>query len=1859
MKNKKRLTALLLATVLVCSQVSTIGSPVTAEETELTTEAAEAAEAVSEESEAATGETVSASAETADNDAETPDADSTDADESADVAEAVTEGMTEAVTESTTGDVAEGTVDGSTEAATEAVSEAEGESEDETETETIEDVNAGISLAGLDLDGSVSAVDEEEEENGEDEDSESWWLDVSWPNGTNQLLVGETVSATVYVGHHYYYEDGDDGWWEDETLEFNDFIYTLNYDTEAISVSDAADEDGYGVALAVTGKEEGDARITIRVYIDGTQVIRENLDFYVSDSGYYYLTADTSDGIYVPLGEDYNLTECGFTLYYVSDENGEVSTTAVSEDEYTLVVDDFEDYCFDSCDGLVLTKRIHTDGTYAYVSAYADPEDSDSGLAGTSIWFDGLEYSIDMSLTDEYLSGYGDYIVYGYPQTVTFSATEGYESLPDGYTVTWDLYDDTGLLEISGEGTSATLTLNSDNTDYDGWWAGVAATVWYDGDGGGDGAEIAYNEIWFEVVIPYYSTDELPSDLVLVINETGYVELEPNSYVRSYDIPYGDNVTLSLNVDTYAILSDYSEYISITESGTGLDITGLNSTDGTGIEVPYTYENPVTGDIENGSFYVYVQGSKYTMWGEYLDETSEMLPNATKEIETYLNYYESNDEDYSEETVEDYEKNGYTLHVDTDSIDTDIFTVEISEDDPSRLIVTAVSSGGQDIYAYITDAEGQIVADTWIWVNVTDLDGYYTLSADSVDLALGETVDMNDLDEISYTLTYYYTDANGDNQKEIVDLDDGYSYMVIESYDDGCWNAVEDSDTQLTRKGNWQTWVDVHVMLYNEETEDYDEIASCGVEFGDLNYDSSLTAAYDGEETSNLIVGEAATITLEESYKNDYEFPDGYTVKYDVHIEGEEDWEDASKYGAEWSFDDNILTLTVASDDYTYVVCATVYYEDEDNVFSYAELYLSATEADIIYYAESDTWRILKGDSTTLHAYQIVYSTEYPEGEVTELPITAVGVKRGDVYDDSADEDSVAVEIGESTESGTEITGIYEGWADLYTYVTVDGKEILCGTDNEDGETVYIEVDSGYYYLDLEDSYTISLQDEDPTITLEDILRLTYLDENDETIDKAAEFESISFQWYDEDTGEYFDSFDSNIIDVSEEDGVITITGLEEGETGLQITVVYAYDDETRDPYEESTWIQIYVQGKNDAEIMQSDGTEAVTEYTEEYDPDSSFNLGLKTNSDNKDGLQYKVTEGAEVVKVDNKGNVTIIGIGTAVIKVWVGEGDTYYETEITITVVGEKASVTFENDGAVTKTYGDEEFDLTVKADNTESVLSYTSSDPSVVTVDSTTGKVTIVGAGTAEITVSAAETDYFKSAKTTVAVTVEKAEAAITGSLSYDKYMTDSAFTLDTVLNHDETTLTYEVVANAQVVSVDENGLVTILEPGAAEIKVSAAETANYKAATDYVVGVTVIKATASITPATSTQTVTYGHSIVLSADNLGLTVVGDGTPTYTVTSGTDVLSISDSTAATLKAGTAVIKVSMAATDKYYAADDVTITVTVNKADGTGSVTITGWVAGETANAPAATSATNGTDNVTYYYKVQGADDSTYTTTVPTTAGSYTVKAVFAATDNYNEVSATSNFTVLDMSGYVELDTNVDDLSDITLPTGWAWVSGQEILPGAINYVQAVNSSTSETITVPVALIPHITSNDTFTKGEDTSAVIKCSGELQYFKGLKVDGKEVAATSYTATHGSTILTFTQDYMNTLSVGAHTVTLTYETGDLDATLTVLEKSTTETESETTATESETTATESETETATEIATEIETETETDTEEATETTTTASGESETTSSDSVSTGDETPIATTLAVMLLAAALLIAGAAYRRMYGRRR
>ena len=81
-----------------------------------------------------------------------------------------------------------------------------------------------------------------------------------------------------------------------------------------------------------------------------------------------------------------------------------------------------------------------------------------------------------------------------------------------------------------------------------------------------------------------------------------------------------------------------------------------------------------------------------------------------------------------------------------------------------------------------------------------------------------------------------------------------------------------------------------------------------------------------------------------------------------------------------------------------------------------------------------------------------------------------------------------------------------------------------------------------------------------------------------------------------------------------------------------------------------------------------------------------------------------------------------------------------------------------------------------------------------------------------------------------------------------------------------------------------------------------------------------------------------------------------------------------------------------------------------------------IEGWACGETPNAPVITG--DHGNEVTLYYKEQGADDHTYTTDCPTTAGHYTMLVKVSPSDTWNGWTSAMDFTITQGTGSISYD-------------------------------------------------------------------------------------------------------------------------------------------------------------------------------------------------------------------------------------------
>ena len=195
-------------------------------------------------------------------------------------------------------------------------------------------------------------------------------------------------------------------------------------------------------------------------------------------------------------------------------------------------------------------------------------------------------------------------------------------------------------------------------------------------------------------------------------------------------------------------------------------------------------------------------------------------------------------------------------------------------------------------------------------------------------------------------------------------------------------------------------------------------------------------------------------------------------------------------------------------------------------------------------------------------------------------------------------------------------------------------------------------------------------------------------------------------------------NFFTQTYTVSAADGVI-------GTDSFSITLV---DDKT---YLDS----LYVSGCDDCT---EGGLSYATASLTKTICDAAFTNTL-SNSNSLTGITYSSTN-TSVATVESDGEVTIVGAGTTTIKATAAAQSTYCASEATYSLTvnsGTAAGLSFAT-ASYSKATDDEGFTQTVTNPNSLTGVTYSSSNPSVATVNETTGAVTLVSTGSTTITAS-----------------------------------------------------------------------------------------------------------------------------------------------------------------------------------------------------------------------------------------------------------------------------------------------------------------------------------------------------------------------------------------------------------------------------------------------------------------------------------------------------------------------------------------
>ncbi len=303
-----------------------------------------------------------------------------------------------------------------------------------------------------------------------------------------------------------------------------------------------------------------------------------------------------------------------------------------------------------------------------------------------------------------------------------------------------------------------------------------------------------------------------------------------------------------------------------------------------------------------------------------------------------------------------------------------------------------------------------------------------------------------------------------------------------------------------------------------------------------------------------------------------------------------------------------------------------------------------------------------------------------------------------------------------------------------------------------------------------------------------------------------------------------YSSSDTNVAEVDEATGMVTIKG--EGTCTITATVTdsaaYTYATKT---------------ASYTLTVTKATGTISFAKADINKTPgDSDFTNTLTNTGDG--AVTYTASDTSVATVDETTGKVTIKGEGTCTITATVQDTEAYtYSTKTaTYTLIVQKAAGTISfSTTSINKTRMDPAFTIVVGKTG-DGVVTYTSSDASVATVDSTTGKVSIKGTGTCTITATVTDSAaYTYAAKTaTYTLTIKKASGTISYSKkTMSKTSVDSAFT-NALTKIGDGTVTYSS-SNTNVATVDETtGLVTIKAKGTCTITATVTDSAAYTYAT-----------------------------------------------------------------------------------------------------------------------------------------------------------------------------------------------------------------------------------------------------------------------------------------------------------------------------------------------------------------------------------------------------------------------------------------
>jgi len=190
------------------------------------------------------------------------------------------------------------------------------------------------------------------------------------------------------------------------------------------------------------------------------------------------------------------------------------------------------------------------------------------------------------------------------------------------------------------------------------------------------------------------------------------------------------------------------------------------------------------------------------------------------------------------------------------------------------------------------------------------------------------------------------------------------------------------------------------------------------------------------------------------------------------------------------------------------------------------------------------------------------------------------------------------------------------------------------------------------------------------------------------------------------------------------------------------------------------------------------------------------------------------------------RNQIIIVGVGSSTISAVQPMMTNYLPGTISTTFTVGEGTPVLTNFVVPVKIVGDAAFAITPPRSNSDGLITYTSSDTAVATIDGNT--ITIVGRGTSTISANQASTTNFLSGTTATVFTVNRVTPLLTNFTIPEKTFGDDSFTVTPPTSNSDGLITY-TSSDDEVATIDGN-IITIVGGGNVTITANQASTESY---------------------------------------------------------------------------------------------------------------------------------------------------------------------------------------------------------------------------------------------------------------------------------------------------------------------------------------------------------------------------------------------------------------------------------------------